>query len=55
MNDDTGSGPFSGDPDYLNAGVEDVPGEEWNTDEIASQLGVTLPGSILLRATRVVE
>ena len=41
--DDTGSGPFSGDEDYLNAGVEDVPGEEWTTDVVAAQLGIDLP------------
>jgi hypothetical protein len=44
--DDTGSGPFSGDADYLNAGVEDVPGEEWNTTRVAAQLGLTLPGGL---------
>jgi hypothetical protein len=44
--DDTGSGPFSGDEDYLNAGVEDVPGDEWSTDRVASQLGYQLPGGL---------
>jgi hypothetical protein len=44
--DDTGSGPFSGDEDYLNAGVEDVPGEEWTTARIADQLGLELPGGL---------
>lgn len=44
--DDTGSGPFSGDEDYLNAGVEDVPGDEYTTDEIAEQLGFQLPGDL---------
>ena len=44
--DDTGSGPFSGDEDYLNAGVEDVPGDEYTTDEIAEQLGFQLPGGL---------
>ncbi len=46
--DDTGSGPFSGDEDYLNAGVEDVPGEEWVSDEIAGLLGFDLPGDLSL-------
>lgn len=30
--DHTGSGPFSGDEDFRNGGVEDVPGEEWTVD-----------------------
>jgi hypothetical protein len=42
--DDTGTGPFSGAEDFRNAGVEDVPGEEWTTTEIADQLGIELPG-----------
>lgn len=42
--DDTGTGPFSGAEDFRNAGVEDVPGEEWTSTEIADQLGITLPG-----------
>ena len=42
--DDTGTGPFAGAEDYRNAGVEDVPGEEWTSSEIADQLGITLPG-----------
>jgi len=46
--DDTGSGPFSGDEDYLNAGVEDVPGDEFTTDEVAEQLGFQLPGDLEL-------
>lgn len=46
--DDTGSGPFSGDEDYLNAGVEDVPGEEWVTDKVAGVLGFDLPGDLSL-------
>jgi hypothetical protein len=46
--DDTGSGPFSGDEDFLNAGVEDVPGEEWTTDRVARQIGVTLPPGVSL-------
>jgi len=44
--DDTGSGPYSGDQDYLNAGVEDVPGEEWTTDRVAVQLGISLPAGV---------
>lgn len=44
--DDTGSGPFSGDEDYLNAGVEDVPGDEYTTAEVAEQLGFRLPGGL---------
>lgn len=46
--DDTGSGPFSGDEDYLNAGVEDVPGEEWVSDDVAELLGFELPGDLPL-------
>ena len=42
--DDTGTGPFAGAEDFRNAGVEDVPGEEWTSDEIAAQLGIELPG-----------
>ena len=42
--DDTGTGPFSGAEDFRNAGVEDVPGEEWTSTDIADQLGITLPG-----------
>jgi hypothetical protein len=44
--DNTGSGPFSGDEDYLNAGVEDVPGDEWTTAEVAEQLGFSLPEGV---------
>ncbi|MDT8340028.1 MAG: anti-sigma factor [Longimicrobiales bacterium] len=44
--DDTGTGPFSGAEDFRNAGVEDVPGEEWTTFEIADQLGIPLPGGL---------
>lgn len=44
--DDTGSGPYSGDEDYLNAGVEDVPGDEYTTSVVADQLGVQLPGNL---------
>ena len=46
--DDTGSGPFSGDVDYLNSGVEDVPGEEWYIDTVAVQLGLEIPGGLPL-------
>jgi hypothetical protein len=42
--DDSGSGPFAGTEDFRNAGVEDVPGEEWTSDEVALQLGIDLPG-----------
>jgi hypothetical protein len=43
--DNTGSGPFSGDVDYVNAGIEDVPGDEWTTNlfELAVPDGLTLP------------
>lgn len=44
--DDTGTGPFAGARDFLNAGVEDVPGEEWTTTEVADQLGLTLPAGL---------
>jgi hypothetical protein len=44
--DDTGSGPFSGDEDYLNGGIEDVPGDEWTTTTVADQLGFRLPGGL---------
>ena len=46
--DDTGAGPFAGDEDFRNAGVEDVPGEEWTSDRVAGQLGVTLPAGVTL-------
>jgi hypothetical protein len=46
--DDSGAGPFSGDEDFRNAGVEDVPGEEWTTDRIADQLGIGLPSGLAL-------
>lgn len=46
--DDSGAGPFSGDEDFRNAGVEDVPGEEWTTDRIASRLGIALPPGLEL-------
>jgi hypothetical protein len=42
--DDTGTGPFAGPEDFRNAGVEDVPGEEWTTDVVARELGIELPG-----------
>lgn len=42
--DDTGSGPFSGDEDYRNGGVEDVPGEEWTVNP----LGLAVPGGLEL-------
>jgi hypothetical protein len=44
--DDSGAGPFSGDEDYRNAGVEDVPGEEWTTTRIASRIGIELPAAL---------
>jgi hypothetical protein len=44
--DDSGAGPFSGDEDFRNAGVEDVPGEEWTTDRVATQLGIGWPGGL---------
>ena len=46
--DDTGAGPFAGDEDFRNAGVEDVPGEEWTSDRVAGQLGVALPAGVTL-------
>jgi hypothetical protein len=46
--DDTGTGPFAGAEDFRNAGVEDVPGEEWTSDEIAGELGIELPGGFSL-------
>lgn len=44
--DDTGVGPFAGVQDFRNGGVEDVPGEEWVTLEIAGPLGIGLPGGL---------
>ena len=44
--DDSGAGPFSGDEDFRNAGVEDVPGEEWTTDRVALQLGIAWPDGL---------
>lgn len=46
--DDSGAGPFSGDEDFRNAGVEDVPGEEWTTDRVASRLGIEMPAGLTL-------
>ncbi len=42
--DDTGSGPFSGDEDYRNGGIEDVPGEEWTVNP----LGLPFPEQLSL-------
>lgn len=44
--DDTGVGPFAGVQDFRNGGVEDVPGEEWFSFEIADELGIDLPGGM---------
>jgi hypothetical protein len=43
--DNTGSGPFSGDVDYVNGGIEDVPGDEWTTNifNLEVPCGLTLP------------
>ena len=41
--DNTGSGVFSGDADFVNGGVESVPGDEWTTTEVAEQRGISLP------------
>ncbi len=46
--DNTGSGVFSGDADYLNGGVEDVPGEEWTTTRVARHFGLDLPEGLTL-------
>lgn len=46
--DDSGAGPFSGDEDYRNAGVEDVPGEEWTTTRVAAHLGIEMPAGLAL-------
>jgi hypothetical protein len=46
--DNTGSGVFSGDADYVNAGVEDVPGNEWTSTRVADQLGLHMPGNMPL-------
>ncbi|HEX5435735.1 MAG TPA: anti-sigma factor [Gemmatimonadaceae bacterium] len=46
--DNTGSGYFSGDPDYVNGGVEDVPGDEWTTSTVAAHLGLAMPGGLKL-------
>lgn len=42
--DDDGSGPFSGDEDYRNGGIEDVPGQEWTTNPF----GLRVPGDLPL-------
>lgn len=42
--DNTGSGPFSGDEDYVNGGIEDVPGDEWTVDI----LGLPVPCGLQL-------
>lgn len=42
--DNTGSGPFSGDEDFRNGGVEDVPGDEWTSN----LFGLQLPGGLEL-------
>lgn len=44
--DDTGTGPFSGAQDYRNAGVEDVPGEEWTSTRVSDGLGLHLPAGL---------
>lgn len=43
--DHSGSGPFSGDVDYVNGGIEDVPGDEWTTNLFDLELpgGLTVP------------
>lgn len=43
--DNTGSGAFSGDPDFRNSGVEEVPGDEWTTanPDYALPAGFQLP------------
>lgn len=43
--DNTGSGPFSGDEDYVNGGIEDVPGDEWTTNifNLPTPCGLPLP------------
>lgn len=46
--DDTGTGPFAGAEDFRNAGVEDVPGEEWTSDDVAAGLGIAFPGEFEL-------
>ena len=42
--DATGSGPFSGDADYRNGGIEDVPGDEWTVNPFV----LPLPGGLEL-------
>jgi hypothetical protein len=46
--DNEGSGVFSGDADYVNGGVEDVPGGEWTTTRVSNQLGLSVPGGLTL-------
>lgn len=46
--DDTGTGPFSGAQDYRNAGVEDVPGEEWTSSSVSDLLGLQLPAGLTI-------
>ena len=43
--DNTGSGPYSGDADYVNGGIEDVPGDEWTSDpfDLPTPCGLPLP------------
>jgi hypothetical protein len=42
--DDTGWGPFSGVVDYLTAGEEEFPGDDW----ISNPLGMPMPGGLTL-------
>ncbi|MBI4421789.1 MAG: anti-sigma factor [Gemmatimonadetes bacterium] len=42
--DDTGWGPFSGVTDFLTAGEEDFPGDDW----ISNPLGYSVPGNLSL-------
>ncbi len=46
--DNTGSGAFSGDEDFLISGVEDVPGEEWTTPRVAELLDLRMPYGFVL-------
>lgn len=46
--DNTGSEVFSGDADFRNGGVEDVPGGEWTTTRVAADLGLAMPGGLAL-------
>lgn len=47
--DATGSGPFSGDADFRNGGIEDVPGDEWTVNPFALPVpgGLELPLSLV--------